>query len=560
MSRNHSPVALAVLLSLLISLPVAAAGGSKNGGGNTNWWQHERERRQADIDRYLAENSENFDSFRTAPLAVRRHAFNFVGIQMIMFRLLTEIFPEIWGPAGDQMAIVGYGPDPWAPDSVMPLGTGYILSDGFTPPMEGAPRVQVNYATFTCMGCHSGSITLEDGSLQRMIGGSNPTQNYFTLINRTVNDPRYTSENFKIALNSKPLGWVYGDPALIQQEVLERTLFNTPGGAAFFLGELEFISNKSVALIQDTLGTYTYGNSPNPPPLTILGMLDAFGANAGSLTDPSTMTPEELEAALPPLPAPTDFPAVWRLADRPRFEWGNEVGTLVYRSVAASLSLTAGFPPAVNQDNLLASSLFAEELPSAPYPFDVNRSMAARGAHIYRQACASCHDAGNTILMSPAEIGTDPGRAFVFTEFSTPQIIEALRAGCFDLDECVQPNGSPFFDDEILEPTEKYTALPLHGIWATAPYLHNGSVPTLYHLIAGDRPATFFRGNTTYDQDLVGYTWDADTTPSQHAFFYDTSVTGFSNAGHWGPEYSGGIDWNTNPRQLWDLLEYLKTL
>ena len=109
-----------------------------------------------------------------------------------------------------------------------------------------------------------------------------------------------------------------------------------------------------------------------------------------------------------------------------------------------------------------------------------------------------------------------------------------------------------------IQATGAYTPIPLNGIWATAPYLHNGSVPTLYHLIAGDRPPMFYRGNTTYDQDLVGYTWEADT--SGRAFLYDTSLNGFSNAGHWGPEFSGGIDWEAEPTKLWDLLEYLKTL
>lgn len=121
----------------------------------------------------------------------------------------------------------------------------------------------------------------------------------------------------------------------------------------------------------------------NPPPSSIIGALDAFGANAAALVNPADFTgpdgQEELKAALPPLPAPTDFPATWRLEDRARFEWGNEVGPLVYRSVAASLSLTAGDPAAVNQDNLLAAANLLESLPPAPYPFDVNQRMAARG-------------------------------------------------------------------------------------------------------------------------------------------------------------------------------------
>ena len=132
------------------------------------------------------------------------------------------------------------------------------------------------------------------------------------------------------------------------------------------------------------------------------------------------------------------------------------------------------------------------------------------------------------------------------------------RAAC-DEPECFQPNGQPLPDDEILAPTMRYAAVPLDGIWATAPYLHNGSVPTLYHLLTGDRPDTFYRGNFTYDPDFVGYTWDRATNPGLSTL-YDTSLDGYSNTGHTGPEYNGGIDWDAEPDKLWDLIEYLKTL
>ena len=57
---------------------------------------------------------------------------------------------------------------------------------------------------------------------------------------------------------------------------------------------------------------------------------------------------------------------------------------------------------------------------------------------------------------------------------------------------------------------------------------------------------------------LVGYTWSRPTR--RRALLYDTSLAGYANSGHEGPAYSGGIDWRAEPRKLWDLLEYLKTL
>jgi hypothetical protein len=84
-------------------------------------------------------------------------------------------------------------------------------------------------------------------------------------------------------------------------------------------------------------------------------------------------------------------------------------------------------------------------------------------------------------------------------------------------------------------------------------------VPTLYHLLTGDRPDRFFRGNYTYDKKRVGFTW-ASGNNGELSLEYDTSLSGYANTGHTGPEYNGGIDWDAEPRKLWDLLEYLKTL
>src|SRR5262249_26355095 len=100
-------------------------------------------------------------------------------------------------------------------------------------------------------------------------------------------------------------------------------------------------------------------------------------------------------------------------------------------------------------------------------------------------------------------------------------------------------------------------ATPLHGVWASAPYLHNGSVPTLYHLLTRERPAQFFRGSVAYDQDKVGFVWD-HWEPG--AAIFDTGLSGQSNAGHDTAEFLGDVDWRAEPDKTADLLEYLKTL
>ena len=102
-----------------------------------------------------------------------------------------------------------------------------------------------------------------------------------------------------------------------------------------------------------------------------------------------------------------------------------------------------------------------------------------------------------------------------------------------------------------------YKARPLNGIWATAPYMHNGSIPNLYETLvpAYERSSGFYIGSLEYDADKVGYV----SEPGESAFYFDTSLEGNSNAGH---EYFAG-PYGNEPfaeREIEALLEYLKTL
>ena len=103
-------------------------------------------------------------------------------------------------------------------------------------------------------------------------------------------------------------------------------------------------------------------------------------------------------------------------------------------------------------------------------------------------------------------------------------------------------------------PLMAYKARPLEGIWATAPYLHNGSVPTLYDLLTApaQRPATFQVGTRAYDPKKAGYA--TDTASEGNSFAFDTTQTGNSNKGH---DY--GVGTLSEPQRQ-ELLAYLKSL
>ncbi len=102
-----------------------------------------------------------------------------------------------------------------------------------------------------------------------------------------------------------------------------------------------------------------------------------------------------------------------------------------------------------------------------------------------------------------------------------------------------------------------YKARPLNGIWATAPFLHNGSVPNLYELLlpAAERSKSFYLGSLEYDTRKVGYVNEYAAS----AFELDTSLPGNSNAGH---EYLKG-EYGNEPfteEEIWALVEYMKGL
>lgn len=153
-------------------------------------------------------------------------------------------------------------------------------------------------------------------------------------------------------------------------------------------------------------------------------------------------------------------------------------------------------------------------------------------------------------------------RSFDFAHtFFDNEVQPSLKHGLYTPDSTVEPFAS----------TKAYKARPLNGIWATAPYLHNGSVPTLYDLllpkkrvddpIEGEyRPDEFRVGSREFDPKKVGF-----RTEGYDGFLFRTGIWGNGNAGH---EYASGrspqLDGTYLPalteEERWDLLEYLKTL
>jgi hypothetical protein len=127
--------------------------------------------------------------------------------------------------------------------------------------------------------------------------------------------------------------------------------------------------------------------------------------------------------------------------------------------------------------------------------------------------------------------------------YSDNQIKSSVKSGNYTPDTTAKP----------YESLRSYKGRSLNGIWATAPYLHNGSVPTLYDLLLppAQRPKTFMVGSRELDPKKVGFKHGAN---EYAGFLFDTSLTSNSNLGH---DYGSG---EMTDQDRWDLVEYLKSL
>ncbi len=551
------PVLAGLCLSSLIAgcadeaPAIASAEADLHGEWQYLWWEKERDRREDALAAHLASQADNFDRYRSMPAGT-------IGIPTVIFRLFPEVLPQYWGPPASNFAVLGLANDPYDPGAVLPLGLGHIR--GANPVPTPAGNVHLRVVGLTCATCHSGRVQLPSGEIQDIVGAPSTEFKfhlYRTLLAVTVNHPDYTAANFRAALAAKPAGWLYNDPALAVQEATERAVFNA--AAEQLLASVKGSVNAGVVHGRQTLGAHTYA-VPNAPSLSTQphpGQMDAMGSYAALSVNPALFPdPAALKAVLPPRPALVDQMYIWKVSDRPSTKWGGEVVDPTHSLAGAAMGMV-GNPNFVNMEAVNASAELTWDLPAKPYPFQIHLGKAVRGWLIYQRHCAGCHAPGNDNLLTPAEVGTDGNRAIVLTDYTVAALRQMIRIACSDPVTCRDAYGAPLPDESVMRKTGAYAALPLDGIWSRAPYLHNGSVPTLRALLTGDRPATFYRGNISYDQRNVGFTWDR--AEGANAALYQTTLEGNSNVGHSSAQFTG-LDWRRHPARLDDLLEYLKTL
>jgi hypothetical protein len=332
------------------------------------------------------------------------------------------------------------------------------------------------------------------------------------------------------------------------------------------------------------------------------GRLDAFGIGR-----------DELFGAIPgnasPADAPVSLPHVWGMEYTGWLQWGANTDSVMERNIGQALGVGAlvdrrTFASTLRIDNLHRLEQLAYKLtpPAWPASFPaIDTAKADRGKALFIEHCAPCHETYKTDglmrtyqLFSFAETGTDPLAAINFElpvvtaqstvlpfPYAALDLITKVKLKAYEdagynpaqvdeLEHRQVRRGSqwdPTFRAPLLDGAKYadtagrkvYRAKTLVGIWSTGPFLHNGSVPTIYHLLSplSARPATFPTGTREIDAVNLGIQIDPakyTLAPGQTAFTFDTRLPGNWNTGH---EWKFYPDLNDDARYA--IIEFLKT-
>jgi hypothetical protein len=304
-------------------------------------------------------------------------------------------------------------------------------------------------------------------------------------------------------------------------------------------------------------------DNPKSPFFTGFSKANGLASDTVGMTEPVSdlkaagdRVLENLSAWAPPVPAPVDVKSVNWARLRYHANWDGNQGASS-RTLASGASAT-GDPRMVNVRIHEPLNPFINNLPTPPYPFSsVDLTRAKEGKVIFKDRCATCHKPNNATIYPATMLGVDPNRTMINTDVSRYGLTALVMEACtiYGLNNegrpgaqwCMPPGDwnarqEEYFRDtprRVAAGTNGYKADMLYGIWAQAPYLHNGSVPTLGQLMCpSTRPTRFLRGNLSYDEALVGFEWANRPTarygPNDTILVkeYDTTVSSKTNTGH----------------------------
>jgi mono/diheme cytochrome c family protein len=424
-----------------------------------------------------------------------------VGVPYWLWIVLPEVFADkLPNRPGSAYARLGFTYE--TPASDLPIGT--------TKSADWIPRVGLNCAT-----CHSGTYRDAPGAPPRIVLGmpahQMDLQGYARFLSAVAKDPRFTADTL-VAAMKKHAGFGFTDGLVYKFFVISRV--------------------KDAILERDPRLAWFDKRPPQGP-----GRVDTFNPY-------KAMFPKETHFDTDDTVGTADLPSLWnqRMREGLWLHWDGNNNSLEERNKSAAIG--AGATP----DSLDLAALdrvanwILDLKPPAFPPERIDAARAAAGRPIYQQNCASCHDIGQPRVgqvTDIADVGTDPERVRSFT----PELVAQMNT---------IGTGKPWRFSHFRK-TNGYAGMPLDGLWLRAPYLHNGSVPTLRALLwLDERPARFYRAYNVYDWRAMGFVSSGPEAEKEGVAF-DTSQRGNGNGGH-----TYGRDLSIQDREA--LIEYLKTL
>lgn len=432
---------------------------------------------------------------------------------------------------------------------------------------SGTPDLSKNpWLGITCALCHVGEVRYQ-GSNIRIPGGSSPVDYVAMLDALFVPLQRIAAKDSEF---QRFAGLVLGaDADEANKSALKKAVLELLQPMCAF-----WKRNQNKEIIPVAYGPYRLD-------ALLLGAVNARLGQAqreGRIKDCSVNDP--FEKPLRVADAPVNYPSVWHAPWRDSVQYTVRIHSPLARNLIQSVSTSMIQLPGkqnplagLNIPGLIAIEEWLRELGPPRWPEDilgrVDFELAARGKVLYGEHCGECHNsdrvtanaAGYSFLQSfeqPVDqLGTDPKQYQRTLDIGGEGTLEVLQAksngitnayfraaGVSQARQTDASQGKP----NLWEARIGYGTTALDGIWATPPYLHNGSVPSLYDLLLppADRPKSFYVGGHEYDPHKVGLI-------SSGSFKFDTSLEGNSNAGHtYGTQLSDA--------DRWALVEYLKVV
>ena len=418
-------------------------------------------------------------------------------IWLVLPRMFPEHLPNRPGEGYERFGLIFE-----APGAKRPIGTSYR-------------ETQVGLVGLNCAACHAGTMRDSPSSPRRIVLGMPAhqfdLQSYQRFIFACGKDARFTADNLLAEIRKANPAFSWFDGLFYRFLVIPRTR----QGIVEQSGKFSWFDRRP----------------PQGP-----GRVDTF--NPYKVLFNFDMSKDEGVGT-------ADLPSLWnqRIREGLWLHWDGNNNLVTERNKSAAIGAGAS-EDSLDLDGMKRVEDWIWDLKPPSFPQErIDAARAASGSKLYQRACARCHAIGQSGLGQTVEISDIGTNAERLQSFTAELALKMNTLGA----------GKPWKFSHFRK-TNGYAAMPLDGVWLRAPYLHNGSVPTLRDLLKPPdlRPEVFWRGYDVYDYNSVGFVCSGPEA-ERAGFRYDTAERGNGRLGH-----AYGTD--LNPAEKDDLLEYLKTL